>query len=238
MELKLENTVVWPIKERKETKSGLPEISRSCSWTIKSVLTVLNDIGNRMNWCKMVICFSRHLPGRFCGSTYGLRLTKGTKSWMESGMPDNCHQKSFPITCQAFRALRLTDSYYPYRIKTWHACHVYQRWFNWDDSSRNPHCVCFCSTGWGPWKAKVKIPRAPAYLSCFNICEAQGVPQNGMSDQTHSAKVCLDLCGPEPDLPRLFPGEEKRYVWVQCKAGSTGLQDGPRKEAESLGESR
>lgn len=86
--------------------------------------------------------------------------------------------------------------------------HVCWRWFNWVDLGRNPCCVCFCSMGWGPWKAKVTIPRAPTYLSCFNICEAQGVPQNGMSDQTHSAKVCLNLCGPEPDLPRPFPGEE------------------------------
>lgn len=39
---------------------------------------------------------------------------RGIKSWVEIVMPDKCHQKSFPITCQAFRALRLTAAYYPF----------------------------------------------------------------------------------------------------------------------------
>lgn len=175
----------------------------------------------------------KHLPGRFCGSTYGRGLTKRTKYWMESGMPDNCHKKSFPITCQAFRTLWLTDAYYPYKIKPWHLSHVYQRWFNWDDLSRNPHCVCFSSTGWGPWKAKVKIPRAPTYLIYFNICEAQGVPRNGMSNQTQSARFFWIYVAQSLTYHGLSGGGEG-VLWVQCKRQSIKLQEGSRKEAESL----
>ncbi len=113
-----------------------------------------------------------------------------------------------------------------------------KRWFNWDDLSRNPHCVCFCSMGWGPWKAKVKIPRAPTFLSCFNICEAQGVPQNGMSNQTHSANVCLNLCGLVPDLPRPFPEEEKDMFGALQSRGVQGCKKGREKRRRALGESR
>lgn len=60
-----------------------------------------------MNWCKMVICFSKYLPGKVLWKFIWFRVEEGTKSWMESEMPDNCHQKSFPITCQAFWVLRL-----------------------------------------------------------------------------------------------------------------------------------
>lgn len=41
--------------------------------------------------------------------------------------------------------------------------------------------------GRGPGKVKVKIPPAPTYLSCFNICEAKGVPENGMPIKIHPA---------------------------------------------------
>lgn len=39
--------------------------------------------------------------------------------------------------------------------------------------------------GRGPSKVKVKIPQAPTYLSCFNICGAKGVPENGMPIKIH-----------------------------------------------------
>lgn len=106
-------------------------------------------------------------------------------------MPDKCHQKSFPTTCQAFWALWYNRSSLPLDNQNLafvlHVPKMIQlRWFSWDDLSRNHRWVCFSSMGWGPWKAKVKIPRAPTYLSCFNICEARGTLQNGMSDQTHT----------------------------------------------------
>lgn len=106
-------------------------------------------------------------------------------------MPDKCHQKSFPTTCQAFRALWCNRSSLPLDNQNLafvlHVPKMIQlRWFSWDDLSRNHRWVCFSSMGWGPWKAKVKIPRAPTYLSCFNICEPRGTLQNGMSDQTHT----------------------------------------------------
>lgn len=93
---------------------------------------------------------------------------------MESWMSDNCHQKSFPITCQAFRALRLTDSHYPWRIKNLARVVTCTK----DDSIEAipvgiPIVFVFVPRVWGPHgKPKVKIPRAPTYLSCFNICEA------------------------------------------------------------------
>lgn len=141
------------------------------------------------------------------------------KSWVEIIMPDKCHQKSFPITCQAFRALWYNRSSLPLDNQNLafvlHVPKMIQlRWFSWDDLSRNHRWVCFSSMGWGSWKAKVKIPRAPTYLSCFNICEARGTLQNGMSKQTHThtVKVCLNLCGQWLDPPLPFPEEEK-CIW-------------------------
>lgn len=165
-----------------------------------------------MNWCKMVICFSKYLPGMVLWKFIWFRVEEGTKSWMESEMPDNCHQKSFPITCQAFWVLRLL---------------LLRQNQNLDTVSRVPKddsnemiwvgipIVFVFVPGWGPMESQSKkIPRAPAYLSHFNICEAKGVPQNGMSNQIHSTKVCLNLSALEPDLPWPFPGEgEKKHVW-------------------------
>lgn len=51
------------------------------------------------------------------------------------------------------------------------------KWDDWD-----PHRVCFPS--WTrPRQSQSK--NTPTYLSCFNICEAKGVPENGMPIKIH-----------------------------------------------------
>lgn len=155
---------------------------------------------------------------------------------MESRKPDNCHLEV--ITCQALWVPWLTEAYYPYRIKTWHSPHVYQRWFNWDDLTRNPICICFSSTGWGPWKARVKIPRAASHLNCSNIGEAQGVRQNRMYNQTQTWLVWIYVARKRPLVA--FPCKEKGVclaLWVWYRGDGTRLQESLRKEAECWGES-
>lgn len=169
---------------------------------------------NRRNRCIMAIRFSRRLPGRLCGSTYD----QGLKSWMESGIPDNCHQKSFPITCQAFRALRLT-AYYPYRIKTWHPPHIYQRWFNWDDLSWNPHCVCFSSTGLRPLESQSKNTQSS---HIFKLFQHLWGPRCATERNVRPNTVCKGLSGFM--WPGAWPtmasskGGERRVWCFECDA--------------------
>lgn len=128
---------------------------------------------------------------------------------MESEMPDNCHQKSFPITCQAMCA----GAYITLENQNLATTAHEQK----DDSNETvrvgiPIVFVFASGG-GPWKAKVKIPRAAECLSSFNICEAKDVPQNGMSYQMHSTSVCMNLCYLEPDHALFHGRKKKSHVW-------------------------
>lgn len=143
---------------------------------------------------------------------------------MESEISDNCHQKSFPITCQAFWVLLITLE----NQKLATTAHEQK-----DDSNETvwagiPIAFVFAPGG-GRWKAKVKIPRAAECLSSFNMCEAKDAPQNGMSYQMHSTSVCMNLCYLELDTCP-FPGEEKSHVWCLELVANERIQRARRDE--------
>lgn len=54
-----------------------------------------------------------------------------------------------------------------------------------------------------------------------------------MSNQTRSMKVCLDLCGPEPDLPRPFSRGGERYVLALVQSCEKGRERRRRLSGES-----
>lgn len=67
------------------------------------------------------------------------------------------------------------------------------------------------------------------------------MPQNGMSNQTLSAKVRLDLCGLEPDPPWPFPGERRDLFGALRAAPSSECRATRRlqkRRRRVLGESR
>lgn len=130
---------------------------------------------------------------------------------MESGRPDNCHQKSFPITRQAFRALRLTDSYYRCRIKTWRPPRgdqkmIQLRWYE----EGSPLCLFFVPLAEAPWKAEVKKIKNTQGSRIFKLFQHRRGPRCATERSVRPKTLRLHAA--------FFPERRLWILQVQCKS--------------------